>query len=119
MVDNTGRRGTTPVYDHRVGREPSDLRGAYRQIVLSFERRPGALGARWRGFPEGLSDPEGYALLMEYLRRQRAQKATGPQARTPPVANAGQGPTGAGFLSVFEATSYSSTTGPLVGLGAA
>ena len=90
---------------------------AYRQMALSFERRPGALGARWRGFSEGLSDQEGYALLMEYLRRQRAQKATGPQARTPPVANAGTTPMGAGFPSVVEASSSSSTTGPLVGSG--
>ena len=92
---------------------------AYLQMVLSFQRWPGALGAGWRGFPEGLSDQEGYALLMEYLRRQRAQKATGPQERTPPVATAGQTPMGAGFLSVVEATSSCSTTGPLVGLGAA
>ena len=90
---------------------------AYRQMVLSFERRPGELGARWPGFPEGLSDQEGSALLMEYLRRQRTQKGAGPQARTSPSANAGTTPTGAGFPSVVEATSSPSTTGPLVGSG--
>ena len=48
---------------------------AYRKIFLDWEMKAAALGAGWRGFPVGLSDQEGYALLMEYLRRRKAKRA--------------------------------------------
>ena len=74
MVDDGSRRGTTQVHDHRVEWSQATYAEAYRKMVLSYKKQPGALGARLRGFPKGLSDQEGYALLMEYLRRQRAHR---------------------------------------------
>ena len=62
----TPSEGGTPRYTTTgLGGSRATYAEAYRQMVLSFERQPGALGAGWRGFPEGLSDREGYALLME------------------------------------------------------
>ena len=60
-----------------------------------------------------MSDQEGYALLIDYIRRQWEQEATSPHGRRPPPANAGPTPTAAGLQSVVGANSSPSKTGPL------
>ena len=74
---------------------------AYREIVLNWEMKAGALGEGWRAFPVGLSDQEGHALLMEYLRRRKAKKA----ADKAPPEGPGRATTDAGLASPDDATS--------------